>query len=150
VTSPLVGLTSYTTPAHVVSATLEANVFQMHAAIESMKLDSKSKLTHLKVDGGHDERDLAMEVPMDVCGFEVVRPEMRKSKCNEQSVRLPVLRLLSFSPYRAPYFSYAHWCVCSGFLSPLCPDGSTATTTWIMSLPPSRPISVAPSRMASI
>jgi len=45
----LVGLTSYTTPAHVARATLEANAFQTHAV---MKLDSKSELAHLKVDGG--------------------------------------------------------------------------------------------------
>ncbi len=78
-TGLLVGLTSYTTPAHVARATLEANAFQTHAVIESMKLDSKSELVHLKVDGGMTNRDLAMEVLADVGGFEVVRPEMRES-----------------------------------------------------------------------
>ena len=46
----------------VTRATLEANVFQTHAVIESMKLDSKSELAHLKVDGGMTNGDLAMEV----------------------------------------------------------------------------------------
>jgi glycerol kinase len=78
-TGLLVGLTSYTTPAHVARATLEANAFQTHAVIESMKLDSKSELAHLKVDGGMTNGDLAMEVLADVGGFEVVRPEMRES-----------------------------------------------------------------------
>jgi glycerol kinase len=78
-TGLLVGLTSYTTPAHVARATLEANAFQTRAVIESMKLDSKSALAHLKVDGGMTNGDLAMEVLADVGGFEVVRPEMRES-----------------------------------------------------------------------
>ena len=45
------GLMSYTTPAHIVRAMLEGNVFLTHAVIESMKLDSNSELDHLKVDG---------------------------------------------------------------------------------------------------
>jgi glycerol kinase len=78
-TGLLLGLTSYTTPAHVARATLEANAFQTHAVIESMKLDSGSELEHLKVDGGMTNGDLAMEVLADMGGFEVVRPEMRES-----------------------------------------------------------------------
>jgi glycerol kinase len=45
-TGLLVGLTSYTTPAHIARAALEANAFRMRAVIDS-KLDSKSELTHL-------------------------------------------------------------------------------------------------------
>jgi len=47
----IVGLISYTTPAHIVRAMLKGNVFLTHAVIESMKLDSNSELDHLKVDG---------------------------------------------------------------------------------------------------
>jgi glycerol kinase len=78
-TGLLVGLTSYTTPAHIARATLEANAFQTRAVIDSMKLDSSSDLAHLKVDGGMTNGDFAMEVLADVGGFEVVRPEMRES-----------------------------------------------------------------------
>ncbi|KAJ3007966.1 hypothetical protein NUW54_g3335 [Trametes sanguinea] len=46
----LIGLSSYTTPAHIALATLEANAFQTRAILESMKLDSKKDLKHLKVD----------------------------------------------------------------------------------------------------
>jgi len=53
------------------------NAFQAHTAIESMKLDSKSELTHLKAP---KNRHLAIAVLADMGGFEVVRrPEMRKS-----------------------------------------------------------------------
>jgi glycerol kinase len=75
-TGLLVGLTSYTTPAHIARATLEANAFQTRAVIDSMKLDSKSELAHLKVDGGMTNGDVAMEVLADMGGFEFARPEM--------------------------------------------------------------------------
>ncbi|ETW78783.1 hypothetical protein HETIRDRAFT_459941 [Heterobasidion irregulare TC 32-1] len=78
-TGLLVGLTSYTTPAHICRATLEANAFQTRAVIDSMQLDSKSDLKHLKVDGGMTNGDMCMDILADVGGFDVVRPEMRES-----------------------------------------------------------------------
>jgi glycerol kinase len=79
-TDLLVGLTSYTTPAHVARATLEVNEFQTPMVIESMELDYfKSELAHLKVDGGMTNGDLTIEVLADVGGFEAVRRETRES-----------------------------------------------------------------------
>ena len=80
-------MTSYTTPAHIARATLEANAFQTRAVIDSMKLDSKSELAHLKVDGGMTNGDVAMEVLADVGGFEVARPEMRESTALGSALR---------------------------------------------------------------
>jgi glycerol kinase len=74
----IVGLSPYTTPAHIARATLEANAFQTRAILDAMKLDSKVDLKHLKVDGGMTNGDLAMQVLADVGGFGVVRPEMRE------------------------------------------------------------------------
>ncbi|CAL1715600.1 unnamed protein product [Somion occarium] len=75
----LIGLSSYTTPAHIARATLEANAFQTRAILESMKLDSKKELKHLKVDGGMTNGDKVMEILADIGGFDVIRPEMRES-----------------------------------------------------------------------
>ncbi|KAJ3480702.1 hypothetical protein NLI96_g8162 [Meripilus lineatus] len=75
----LIGLSSYTTPAHIARATLEANAFQTRAILESMKLDSKSDLKHLKVDGGMTNGDMVMSILADLGGFTVIRPEMRES-----------------------------------------------------------------------
>ncbi|KAI0369831.1 glycerol kinase [Pilatotrama ljubarskyi] len=75
----LIGLSSYTTPAHIALATLEANAFQTRAILESMKLDSKADLKHLKVDGGMTNGDKVMKVLADIGGFTVIRPEMRES-----------------------------------------------------------------------
>lgn len=72
------GITSYTTPAHIARATLEANAFQTRAVIESMKLDSKADLLHLKVDGGMTNGDVSMAILADLGGFDVIRPEMRE------------------------------------------------------------------------
>ena len=43
-----------------------------------MKLDSNADLSHLKVDGGMTNGDMAMQVLADIGGFSVVRPEMRE------------------------------------------------------------------------
>ncbi|KIJ20691.1 hypothetical protein PAXINDRAFT_165576 [Paxillus involutus ATCC 200175] len=75
----LIGLSSYTTPAHIARATIEANAFQTRAILESMKLDSKTDLKHLKVDGGMTNGDACMEILANVGGFDVIRPEMRES-----------------------------------------------------------------------
>ncbi|KAH7922318.1 glycerol kinase [Leucogyrophana mollusca] len=75
----LIGLSSYTTPAHIARATMEANAFQTRAILESMKLDSHTELKHLKVDGGMTNGDVCMEILADIGGFDVVRPEMRES-----------------------------------------------------------------------
>ena len=74
----MIGLSSYTTPAHIARATLEANAFQTRAILESMKLDSKVDLKHLKVDGGMTNGDKVMEVLADIGGLTVIRPEMRE------------------------------------------------------------------------
>jgi len=50
-----------------------------HAVIESMNLNSKSELAHLKLDWGMTNGHIAIEALADMGGFEVVPPEMRES-----------------------------------------------------------------------
>jgi glycerol kinase len=78
-TGVIIGISSYTTPAHICRAALEANAFQTRAVIDSMELDSRSELKHLKVDGGMTNGTVTMEILADIGGFDVVRPEMRES-----------------------------------------------------------------------
>ncbi|KAF7331359.1 Glycerol kinase [Mycena kentingensis (nom. inval.)] len=75
----LIGISAYTTPAHIARATLEANAYQTRAIVECMAQDAGTALRHLKVDGGMTNGDVAMQVLADVGGFTVVRPEMRES-----------------------------------------------------------------------
>lgn len=79
VVSSLAGMSSYTTPAHVARATLEANAFMTRALVESMKNDTGVDLKHLKVDGGMTNGDMVMSIVADLTGTDVVRPEMRES-----------------------------------------------------------------------
>ncbi|KAI0316013.1 glycerol kinase [Amylostereum chailletii] len=78
-TGLIIGLSSYTTPAHIARAVLEANAFQTRAVIDSMQLDSKADLKHLMVDGGMTNGDKCMDILADIGGFDVIRPEMRES-----------------------------------------------------------------------
>lgn len=71
-------MSSYTTPAHVVRATLEASAFMTRAVVESMKTDTGVDLKELKVDGGMTNGDLVMAIVADLTGADVVRPEMRE------------------------------------------------------------------------
>ena len=74
----LIGLTEYTTPAHIARATLEATAFQTYAILECMQSDAGADLKKLKVDGGMTNGDVAMQILADLGGFIVVRPEMRE------------------------------------------------------------------------
>jgi glycerol kinase len=71
-------VSQYTNPKHIARAILEANAFQTRAILESMKLDAKTDLKHLKVDGGVTNGDFAMKILADIGGFSVVRPQMRE------------------------------------------------------------------------
>jgi glycerol kinase len=43
-----------------------------------MKLDAKTAVKHLKVDGGMTNGDFAMKILADIGGFSVIRPQMRE------------------------------------------------------------------------
>jgi glycerol kinase len=74
----LIGLSQYTTPAHIARAVLEASAFHTRAVLVSMQADARAELKHLKVDGGMTNGDVGMQILADIGGFDVVRPEMRE------------------------------------------------------------------------
>jgi glycerol kinase len=78
-TGLLVGISSYTSRAHIARAALEASAFQTKAVIKSMQADAKAAMTEMMVDGGMTNGDIGMQILADVGGFEVVRPQMRES-----------------------------------------------------------------------
>ncbi|WWC88563.1 glycerol kinase [Kwoniella dendrophila CBS 6074] len=75
----IIGLTSYTTSAHIARATLEAVCFQTRAVLDVIEKESETKLETLKVDGGVTNSDLAMQLQANIGGFNVARPAMRES-----------------------------------------------------------------------
>lgn len=67
-TGTIIGLTSYTTSAHIARATLEAVCFQTRAVLDVIESESGVKLETLKVDGGVTNSDLAMQLQANVSG----------------------------------------------------------------------------------
>ncbi|ANB13973.1 glycerol kinase [Sugiyamaella lignohabitans] len=74
----IVGLTAYTTRAHIARAAIEATCFQTRAILESMSRDSGVPFHKLLVDGGMSSSAVAMQIQSDILGMEVVRPGMRE------------------------------------------------------------------------
>ncbi len=75
----LVGITRYTTRAHLVRATLEAICYQTREVLEAMERDSHISLKTLKVDGGAVKNNFLMQMQADILGVQVVRPTVNET-----------------------------------------------------------------------
>jgi glycerol kinase len=94
-TGTIIGLTAYTTSAHIARAVIEAVCYQTRAVLDVIEKESGVRSETLKVDGGVTNSDLAMQIQANVCpflpidvylpannqigGFKVARPSMRES-----------------------------------------------------------------------
>jgi len=70
----VVGLSRYSTGAHLARATLEAICYQSRDVIEAMAADSGVSLDVLRVDGGVTANGLCMQLQADILGVPVSRP----------------------------------------------------------------------------
>ena len=70
----IVGLSRFSTAAHIARATLEAICYQSRDVAEAMERDSGVHLEVLRVDGGVTANSLCMQIQADVLGVEVSRP----------------------------------------------------------------------------
>ncbi len=77
----IVGLTRYSTKAHLARAVIEATAYQAKDIVEAMNRDSGVDLTRLKVDGGMVANDLLMQFQADVLGVPVIRPMVSETTC---------------------------------------------------------------------
>lgn len=97
----IIGLTAYSTSAHIARAVIEAVCYQTRAVLDVIEKESGVKSETLKVDGGVTNSDLAMQIQANVRdipltmsefsekirlmtitqigGFKVARPSMRES-----------------------------------------------------------------------
>jgi glycerol kinase len=75
----LIGLTGYTTSAHVARAVLESIAFQVADLQEAMRADSGIPLRELRVDGGAVRNNLLMQFQADILGVPVARPAVTES-----------------------------------------------------------------------
>ncbi len=75
----IVGLTRFTTKAHLARAVLEATAFQTRDVLEAMEQDAGCALPRLRTDGGMVGNDLLMQFQADILQREVLRPAMRET-----------------------------------------------------------------------
>jgi glycerol kinase len=67
----IIGITQYTTKAHIIRAALEAVAFQNYEIVEAMNKDSGIKLPELQVSGGMTNNKLLMQMQADILGVPV-------------------------------------------------------------------------------
>ena len=70
----ILGLTQYSSRAHIVRATLEALAFQSKDVLEAMAKDAGRPIKALRVDGGASRNNLLMSLQADLAGVTVERP----------------------------------------------------------------------------
>jgi len=72
----IIGLTQYTTKAHIARAMLEAVCFQTKEIVECMDKDCGGVINKLRVDGGMTANDFLMQLQADILGIPISRPSM--------------------------------------------------------------------------
>jgi glycerol kinase len=75
----ILGLSRFTSNAHLARATLEAICYQSRDVVEAMQLDSGVALDVLKVDGGVSANALCMQLQADILGVPVSRPQVAET-----------------------------------------------------------------------
>lgn len=77
----IVGLTQYTTRAHIVRATLESMAFRVDAVLKAASSDMNAPVSVIRVDGGVTENNLVMQMQADITGSVVDRPKVVETSC---------------------------------------------------------------------
>lgn len=72
----ILGLTQFTTKAHIARATLAGLAFQVYDVLKAAESDMGSPLLELRVDGGASVNNLLLQMQADVLGYPVVRPKI--------------------------------------------------------------------------
>jgi len=76
----IVGITAFTTKAHIARATLEATAWQTREVLDAVRASVHAiDCAELKVDGGMTVDELLMQFQADVLGIPVVRPQVAET-----------------------------------------------------------------------
>lgn len=75
----IVGLTRGSNKNHIIRAALESICYQSRDVIDLMSLESKIKLSKIKVDGGAVKNNFIMQFQSDITGSNVIRPEVTET-----------------------------------------------------------------------
>ena len=74
----IMGLTQYTTKAHILRAIVEGISYRNSEALESMRADSQLQLKTLKVDGGLTANPLLMQIQSDFINTQVQTKQIQE------------------------------------------------------------------------
>jgi len=72
----IVGITRGTQREHIVRAALESMAYQIRDVVECMEIDSKIKISEIKVDGGVCKNNFVMQFQSDLLNIPVLRPKI--------------------------------------------------------------------------
>lgn len=72
----IIGITQYTTKAHICRALIEAIAFQTYDVLKAMELDSDTKIHTLKVDGGLTRSTILCQFQSNILNIPVYKPNM--------------------------------------------------------------------------
>ncbi|MBS1870234.1 MAG: glycerol kinase GlpK [Actinobacteria bacterium] len=75
----IVGLTAYTTKAHIARAVLEATAWQTREVLDAVRGAAGIACEELKVDGGMTVDELLMQFQADVLGVPAIRPQVSET-----------------------------------------------------------------------
>lgn len=75
----ILGITRGTTREHIVRAALESIAYQTVEVMDAMQIDSKMKISQLRVDGGATANSFLMQFQSDILGIEVNRPVINET-----------------------------------------------------------------------
>jgi glycerol kinase len=75
----LVGITAYTTKAHIARAMLEATAWQTREVLDAVRTAAGIACDELKVDGGMTVDELLMQFQADVLGIPTIRPQVAET-----------------------------------------------------------------------
>ncbi|MFL5818082.1 MAG: glycerol kinase GlpK [Conexibacter sp.] len=75
----IVGITAYTTKAHIARAMLEATAWQTREVLDAVRSAAGIACDELKVDGGMTVDELLMQFQADVLGVPTVRPQVAET-----------------------------------------------------------------------
>lgn len=72
----LVGMTQYTTKAHIARATLASMTYKVNDVLKAVAEDMGHPIKQLRVDGGASVNNLLLQMQADITGSSVVRPKI--------------------------------------------------------------------------
>lgn len=97
----ILGLTQYSTKAHIIRAMFESIAFQTREILQGIQSDTGIKYHKLRVDGGMVQSDMLLQFQADVLDLPVIRPRVIESTAMGAAIAALIGTGVSFDEYRS-------------------------------------------------